>query len=337
LATATSFAACPRPSIAAVIFVPRLSRAELRQAIEGPASIRDARFATRLLDELLNEVADQPDQLPVLQHALLRTWDFYQERGRQGQIERADYARTGECSGAIEKQAEEAFEKVDQKLAERIFKSLTDTDTKGRRVRRSSSLGQLAELAGLGPDGIGPIKRLLTQFQEGGRHFVSVEDPVKSAVPEKELRVHLSHESLIRKWPRLSKWVDQERGDKEQYWELVRRSKRTGSLLSGVDLDLALKWKRELKPSSAWMIREGSEGDIAAVESFIAKSETAVRSARRRNGLVLIGIALALVVSSGFAVRGRVVANNAVPGTLRVTLGGCPVSLRPNSRGRRTA
>jgi energy-coupling factor transporter ATP-binding protein EcfA2 len=55
--------------------VPRLSRSELRRAITGPAAVVSCEIAPRLVVRLLNEAGDDPDQLPVLQHALMRSWD----------------------------------------------------------------------------------------------------------------------------------------------------------------------------------------------------------------------------------------------------------------------
>ncbi len=52
--------------------VPRMSRAERRAAIVGPAKAAGAEVAPRLVERLLDDVGDNPDQLPILQHALMR-------------------------------------------------------------------------------------------------------------------------------------------------------------------------------------------------------------------------------------------------------------------------
>jgi hypothetical protein len=59
--------------------IPRLERKQLRAAIEGPAVVGDGAVAYRLVQHLLNELGDEEDQLPVLEHALMRTWAFWQE------------------------------------------------------------------------------------------------------------------------------------------------------------------------------------------------------------------------------------------------------------------
>ena len=59
--------------------VPRMSRDELRSAITGPIAVGGGEIAPRLVLRLLNDVGDDQDRLPVLQHALMRTWDYWQQ------------------------------------------------------------------------------------------------------------------------------------------------------------------------------------------------------------------------------------------------------------------
>ncbi len=68
--------------------IPRMTRDQIQEAIQGPIRVRGAEIAPRLLFRLLNDVEDNQDQLPVLQHALMRTWDLWsrsQESGVRGQ------------------------------------------------------------------------------------------------------------------------------------------------------------------------------------------------------------------------------------------------------------
>jgi hypothetical protein len=55
-------------------FVPRLTRMELEQVIEGPAQLAGGTVSKRLVQVLLNSLKDGFDQLPILQHALNRLW-----------------------------------------------------------------------------------------------------------------------------------------------------------------------------------------------------------------------------------------------------------------------
>lgn len=63
--------------------IPRLSREQLRQVIESPAKIYGAQMSPVLVTNLLNQIGDDQDQLPVLQHSLMRTWDKWTARKNQ--------------------------------------------------------------------------------------------------------------------------------------------------------------------------------------------------------------------------------------------------------------
>ena len=58
--------------------IPRLTRDELQAVITGPVGVRGGRIAPSLVQRLLNDVGDDMDQLPVLQHALMRAWDHWE-------------------------------------------------------------------------------------------------------------------------------------------------------------------------------------------------------------------------------------------------------------------
>ena len=90
--------------------VPRMSRDELRSAIAGPVAVGGGRIAPRLVVRLLNEVGDNSDRLPVLQHALMRTWDYWRRHGGDGQpIDMAHYEAIGGIERALSLHAEEAY------------------------------------------------------------------------------------------------------------------------------------------------------------------------------------------------------------------------------------
>jgi hypothetical protein len=61
-----------------------------------------------LTDRLLNESIDTRDDLPVLQHALMRTWDNWQSDGR-GPIDVVHYEAIGTMHDALSRDAEAAL------------------------------------------------------------------------------------------------------------------------------------------------------------------------------------------------------------------------------------
>src|SRR5438128_2422224 len=107
--------------------VPRLTRRQRQEAIEGPIRLFGANITQRLLDRVLNDAGDKSDQLPVMQHALMRTWEDWQ-RTREGAIDLAHYEEVGTIKEALSKDAECALAGLsadEMKITERMFQALT--------------------------------------------------------------------------------------------------------------------------------------------------------------------------------------------------------------------
>ncbi len=299
--------------------VPRLNRGQLREAIEGPALLMGQQLAPRLLDSLLNELGDRSDRLPILQHALLRTWDVRQKRGGEGPVDLAHYEAAGTLREALPRHANEALREKDLSVTARIFKCLTDRDPNHRRVRRAASLRELAAVAGVGKDVVEPILR---RFNEDGRNFL-VMSPASD--PE-DLQVEITHESLIRQWDQLAQWVDEESEARDQFRELVDRTRGERALLQDPDLQIALNWRDAAGPTPAWAQRYSRDvGDLDAALDYLERSrlaKVAAVSRRRRNrnlvlaATVVVGVALSVLTVSALdnATRARDAARVAMAG-----------------------
>lgn len=59
--------------------VPHMDRENYRKAIEGPLKYAGASIETKLVDTILDDIGERTDQLPVLQHALMRTWTYWRD------------------------------------------------------------------------------------------------------------------------------------------------------------------------------------------------------------------------------------------------------------------
>src|SRR6185295_5139513 len=106
--------------------VGRMSREALRSAVTGPVAVGGGTIAPRLVNRVLNDLGDDHDQLPLVQHALMRTWDHWQRRPtndkptlRQAQggpepirvaIDVSDYEAVGTFRNALSMHAEEAYQ-----------------------------------------------------------------------------------------------------------------------------------------------------------------------------------------------------------------------------------
>src|SRR6185503_10631635 len=123
-----------------------------QSVITGPIGVRGGRIAPGLVQGLLNDVGDDMDQLPVLRHALMRAWDHWQRHDPDARpIELHDLSEIGGMAEALSQHADEAFKSLvterDRKIAERLFKSLTERGPDNREVRRPTPLARIATIA----------------------------------------------------------------------------------------------------------------------------------------------------------------------------------------------
>jgi len=324
--------------------VPRMTREQLREAVECPALLHGVNLAPRLMDQLLNELGDRFDRLPVLQHALQRTWDAWQRGGGVGPIDLRHFEAAGGLERALDQDAEAALQGLDLSVTAKVFKRLTDTDLSQRRVRSPARIGELMAAAGADR---GTVEGIVRRFEEDGRSFVH-----RSAdgMPE-DPRVDLSHESLIRQWDRLRNWVDEERRSRDQYRELLARARKRAqgkaTLLEDPELQSVIDWKATAAPTSGWARRyAGTEGDFASAtayleESFDARNRKLAEAELQRrwsiwNRLLLLAIVLAVAFfiadreGVGVAVRGDEHAA-AQTGVVRARPGPQPAAAEPES------
>jgi tetratricopeptide (TPR) repeat protein/energy-coupling factor transporter ATP-binding protein EcfA2 len=302
------YAGLPEALNAGQYLVPRMTRDELRSAITGPVAVAGGEIAPRFVQRLLNEVGSDQDQLPVLQHALMRTWDHWAARpDPRGPIDFEDYEAVGDMRHALSRHAEEAFEDAGSGagagrgslVAERMFRALTDVVSDPRGVRRPCSLAELAAVAEAPED---EVARVIEVFRKPGRSFLM---PPASVALDSRVIVDLSHESLMRCWTRLQAWAEDERASAAVYLRLTRAAQwfedGTAGLWRDPELGLGLKWRTEYQPSAAWARRYDQAFDRAML--FLDNSErerdrlaTERRAERRRQWRQLQWVAAALAV-----------------------------------------
>jgi hypothetical protein len=117
-----------------------------------PVAVGGATITPRLLNQLLNDVGDNPDQLPILQHALMRTWDVWKaKQNPDAAIDVEEYEETGTMAQALSQHAEEAYNELktdrQKEICESLFKGLTDRGSDARGIRRPTKLSELNKLS----------------------------------------------------------------------------------------------------------------------------------------------------------------------------------------------
>src|SRR4030095_6138801 len=217
-------------------------------------------------NRLMNDVGDNPDQLPILQHALMRTWDYWAVHRRNGEPIGLDhYEAVGTMADALSQHADEAFNELpdarSQIVAESLFKALTERGADNREIRRPTSLKDICEIAGASAR---EVTTVIEIFRVGGRSFLM---PPAGVPLQPETVIDISHESLIRNWRRLKHWVNEEAQSARIYRRLaeasVRHREGSEGLLQNPGLQIALDWREKSKPNAAWARRYHPEFEEA--------------------------------------------------------------------------
>jgi hypothetical protein len=191
--------------------VPRPRREQLREAIEGPLQVSGIPISPALIQRLLNDLGDDPDQLSLLQHALNRTFQVYQgnKTGRMG-IEH--YQAAGELAGALDRHAEFLFaslrseDRSAQRWAERVFRCLTTVEN-GRRVRRPTRMEAICQMTGATDQESRDLVRRVIEIYASHENSLLV---CSGTNLSGDSIVDIAHEILIAKWERLRRWTEAE-------------------------------------------------------------------------------------------------------------------------------
>ncbi|UII24077.1 nSTAND1 domain-containing NTPase [Fulvivirga ligni] len=237
--------------------VPQMTRDQKRMAIEGPVAVGGGHISNRLVKRLLNEIGDNQDQLPIMQHALMRTWDYWVKNHEEGEpLDLRHYNAIGKISEALSQHANEAYDELEpheKEIAEILFKSLTEktNDNFGRRI--SVKLSLVSELANVNDS---DVIEVIEKFRQPGRSFLM---PAAHVPLTADSIIEISHESLMRIWTRLKVWVEDEHESAMMYRRLSEAAAmyqvgKTG-LWRPPDLQLALNWQNKQKPSRVWAQR----------------------------------------------------------------------------------
>jgi WD40 repeat protein/predicted chitinase len=236
--------------------IPRMTDDNRREAITGPIIIGGGEITAPLVNRLLNDAGDDPAQLPILQHALMRTWDHWRNRcNASGAIDISHYEAIGGMTEALSNHADEAFVILSRGLrviAAKVFKSLTEKEADNREGRRPATIGEIAAAAEANEFA---VVEVVESFRAEGCSFLmpSPPAPLNSDTP-----VDISHESLIRGWARLREWVDEEAEAARQYVRLADKAAHfpdEEGYLSDPALSNGLKWLDDNKPTRAWALR----------------------------------------------------------------------------------
>lgn len=291
--------------------IPRMTRDQMREAIEEPATMAEepVKISELLVNRLLNDIGDNQDQLPILQHALMRTWKIWEDDGEPPEITVEHYERVGGMAKALSLHADKVYGELSedqQFIAEKMFRCLTNVDAGNRETRRETELGEICRIIDADISQVIPV---IEAFRREGRTFLM---PPFEVPLEASSVIDISHESLIRNWERLNEWVLDEAKSARLYRRLADDAllhlNRQVSYWRDPALQIALDWRENSKPNAAWAERyhpafdeamEFLDGSEAARTLEIAKDKAQLK--RLRMMIAALGVMFALSFGSAIA------------------------------------
>ena len=294
--------------------VPNLTRSQLEEAIRKPIEKAGGTIEPELVERLLNDCGDELDQLPVLQHCLMRLWDRAgADTAAQGarHLTRATYDAIGRMTDALSRHADEIFDQCPGKelAIEQAFRALSEVDREGRAIRRALRFDKLLAETGVSES---DLRAVLDRFRAPNCSFLL---PSLSASPTlaADERIDIGHEALLRRWKKIAGkpdsvdpktgrpppgWLAEEQIDGQRYHTLV-------SLLDGTaggeratldDPERTKDWWGHLPRTAAWAGRYGGKFD--EVEKLIDDAiEAKRRSKLNRRLAAALGVAAVLGVA----------------------------------------
>ncbi|GAA1024983.1 MULTISPECIES: nSTAND1 domain-containing NTPase [Amycolatopsis] len=270
-----------------------MTTGELREAITGPAKSIGLQLEPGLVDLIIRDVGagaarthtgsaeglHDAGVLPLLSHALLATWQHRQP----GKLTIEAYQSARGIRGAVAATAEQVWADLDgrgQTAARAILLRLVRVSEDMRDTRRRSTRHHLVDQA---EDPVAAEKAL--EMLTAAR-LVTLD----------ERSVEITHEALLQAWPRLRRWLDQDRAgnllrqrleEDSTSWE---RQERDASLLyRGARLEAAAQWIKTADPA---------EATTTAQEFLAASSRQRRRSSWTRRAAMAAVVVFALVAAS---------------------------------------
>lgn len=283
--------------------IPRMNRQELELSITGPAAIAGFKLSPRLVQNVLNDLGGSHDQLPVMQHALMRTYDvWYLDNDIYKPVDLEHYEKTGCMEKALSNHAEEAFAELNTErkkyLAACIFKTITVKGADNRGVRRPTSIKKLSEICSTSAEEIIEVANV---FRREDRGFVM--PSLQVDLSENNI-LDISHESLMRVWDRLKNWVNEEAEAAELYQRITNSAllyeKNRAGLWRDPDLQIALDWREKINPNESWALQYNTYFEVAIrfIEASLQEKRFMLAEKKRNKLLLRSIVAIVLVALS---------------------------------------
>ncbi len=281
----TRYARLLAPLAASQVALGPMTGEQLRQAIVQPAARAGLSVEGALVAALVAECHGRDGALPLLSHALLETW----RRRRGNALTLAGYRAAGAMEGALARTAETFYSSLtpaQQRSARQLFLRLTSLGEGTEDTRRRLPYEEL--------DRDADVAAVLEQAARA--RLLTLDDR----------HVDVSHEALIRCWPRLHGWLAEDRERLRRHRGLTEAARLWESL--DRDPDVLYRGTR-LAMVAEFAETSAHRGELTARErAFLDAGRAAedlrrralVRRSRRLRRLVAL-LAVAALTASGAA------------------------------------
>ena len=265
-----------------------MDKEELRAVIIEPASALDVSFAPGLPERLIHDAigagsADSKDgakdgregRLPLLEFALQQLW----ERQQDSVIHHAAYDDSatgiGGLQGALRRHAEQVYTRLDDEQrarTRRLFRRLVEQGPDLRDVRRILPRWEVAD----------DWETLVVPLANA--RLLTTNEPALG-----QATVEVIHEQLLRAWPELRKWINENREfdywrqgltELAAHWQDAPLREQPDLLLRGTQLDKALVYLSERGDD----LKEFERSFITAGQT--AREETVKQTEKQRHRLI---------------------------------------------------
>ena len=284
--------------------LPPMDPIALRYAICRPGELYQGQVDPKLADRMIADVQGAQDQLPLIQHGLMRLWDLAAETNGTRRLDVALYEKHGPLTRILDEHADEIARNAepgndDLPLTSRIFRALSDLNDAGQPIRRPQTMKELIAVTSASET---RVRAVVDAFRADGVSFLR---PYEHEPLDDKESVDIAHEALMRCWKRLADrttgwlWDEFRQGLAWQALlaqaELFLENRR--NVLSSATTEDRTKWLSGR--TDAWATRHGGGWD--KITQLMAASQASARRLQfTRYSLGLI--ALLAVISAGFGI-----------------------------------
>jgi WD40 repeat protein len=263
------------------VLVASMQASELRRVVELPAGRVGLRVEPELADALVDDVEGEPGALPLLSTALLELW----QRRHDNALTLATYRESGGVHGAIARLAEGTYARIPdgrKPTLRAIMLRLVGEGEGDAAVRRRAPLAELD----------------LERNEDVAEVLAALADTRLVTVGEGYAEV--AHEALLREWPRLREWIEEDAEGRRlrrhitqaaTEWDAAGRDQ--GELYRGARLAAALDWTG----SHALDLNELEREFVTESRQFSEQETKRARRTNRRLRVLLAGIAVLLAAA----------------------------------------